>query len=96
MIYPIKVQYLLEYKLLITFSNGEKRVYDAQDDVRHGVFTALQNKVLFSRARIERGTVVWNDELDIAPEALYSESMGIPIATIAHSTGLSEHEIEKL
>ena len=35
----------------------------------------LRNKALFARARIERGTVVWNDELDIAPEALYAESI---------------------
>ena len=74
MIYPTEVQYLHDYELLITFSNGEKRVYDGQEDITQGVFTQLRNKALFARARIERGTVVWNDELDIAPEALYAES----------------------
>ena len=33
MIYPTEVQYLHDYELLITFSNGEKRVYDGQDDI---------------------------------------------------------------
>ena len=75
MIYPTEVQYLHDYELLITFSNGEKRVYDGQDDITQGIFTQLRNKALFARARIERGTVVWNDELDIAPEALYAESV---------------------
>ena len=75
MIYPTEVQYLHDYELLITFSNGEKRVYDGQEDITQGVFTQLRNKALFARARIERGTVVWNDELDIAPEALYAESV---------------------
>ena len=74
MIYPTEVQYLHDYELLITFSNGEKRVYDGQYDITQGIFTQLRNKALFARARIERGTVVWNDELDIAPEALYAES----------------------
>ena len=75
MIYSTEVQYLHDYELLITFSNGEKRVYDGQEDITQGVFTQLRNKALFARARIERGTVVWNDELDIAPEALYAESI---------------------
>ena len=75
MIYQTEVQYLHDYELLITFSNGEKRVYDGQEDITQGVFTQLRNKALFARARIERGTVVWNDELDIAPEALYAESI---------------------
>ena len=75
MIYPTEVPYLHDYELLITFSNGEKRVYDGQEDITQGVFTQLRNKALFARARIERGTVVWNDELDIAPEALYAESI---------------------
>ena len=75
MIYPTEVQYLHDYELLITFSNGEKRVYDGQEDITQGVFTQLRNKALFARARIERGTVVWNEELDIAPEALYAESI---------------------
>ena len=75
MIYPTEVQYLHDYELLITFSNGEKRVYDGQYDITQGIFTQLKNKAFFARARIERGTVVWNDELDIAPEALYAESV---------------------
>ena len=75
MIYPTEVQYLHDYELLITFSNGEKRVYDGQDDITQGIFAQLKNKAFFARARIERGTVVWNDELDIAPEALYAESV---------------------
>ena len=75
MIYPTEVQYLHDYELLITFSNGEKRVYDGEDDITQGIFTQLRNKALFARAHIERGTVVWNDELDIAPEALYAESI---------------------
>ena len=74
MIYPIDARYLHDYELLITFSNGEKRVYDGQEDITQGIFIQLKNKTLFAHARIERGTVVWNDELDIAPEALYAES----------------------
>ena len=75
MIYLTEVQYLHDYELLITFSNGEKRVYDGQDDITQGIFTQLKNKAFFARARIEWGTVVWNDDLDVAPEALYAEGV---------------------
>lgn len=74
MIIPIAVRYLHDYLLLVTFSNGEKKLYDAKDDIYTGVFKKLQNKAFFSQARIERGSVVWNDDIDIAPEALYVES----------------------
>ena len=66
---------LRDYKLLITFSNGEKKIYNAQDDIHQGVLTKLQNKTFFAQAKIARGSVVWNDEIDIAPETLYAESI---------------------
>ena len=75
MIMPVAEKCLRDYKLLITFSNGEKKIYNAQDDIHQGVLTKLQNKTFFAQAKIARGSVVWNDEIDIAPETLYAESI---------------------
>lgn len=75
MIMPVAVKCLRDYKLLITFSNGEKKIYNAQDDIHQGVLTKLQNKTFFAQAKIARGSVVWNDEIDIAPETLHAESI---------------------
>lgn len=75
MIMPVAVKCLGDYKLLITFSNGEKKLYNAQDDIHQGVLTKLQNKSFFAQAKIARGSVVWDDEIDIAPETLYAESI---------------------
>lgn len=75
MIMPVAVKCLRDYKLLITFSNGEKKLYNAQDDIHQGVLTKLQNKSFFAQAKIARGSVVWDDEIDIAPETLYAESI---------------------
>lgn len=75
MIMPVAVKCLCDYKLLITFSNGEKKIYNAQDDIHQGVLTKLQNKTFFAQAKIARGSVVWDDEIDIAPETLYAESI---------------------
>ena len=74
MLVPIAVKTLKDYKLLIEFSNGEKKIYDAKTDISHGIFKSLKDKNLFSLATIARGTVTWNDDLDIAPETLYEES----------------------
>ena len=40
-------------------------------------FNLYKDKNLFAGARIARGTVVWNDDLDIAPETLYQDSKPI-------------------
>ena len=77
MIPPIAVKALNGYKLMIKFSTGEEKIYDASNEISQGVFQALKDKGLFANARIARGTVVFNDDLDIAPETLYKEGQTI-------------------
>ena len=77
MIMPLSVKVADDYKLIIKFSTGEEKIYDAKDDINHGIFQSLRDKNIFSSARIARGTVVWNDDLDIAPETLYQDSKPI-------------------
>ncbi len=72
MIKPIEVKYLYDYKLLITFSTGEEKVYDAKHLLKYKIFEKLKNKDFFSTAKINNGSIAWNDELDIAPEELYT------------------------
>ena len=72
MIKPVKVKYLKDYKLLINFSNGETKVYDASHLLKYEIFEKLKNKDFFATAKIDCGSVVWNNELDIAPEELYT------------------------
>lgn len=65
-----------EYKLHLTFSNGEKRVYDGTQLLGNDdVFSPLENIYLFKQAKTDGCAVVWNDEIDIAPEALYEDSV---------------------
>lgn len=65
----------LDYTLWLEFENNEKRVFDVAPYLEIGVFKRLKDRVLFSRARIEGGTVAWPGEIDIAPETLYECSI---------------------
>lgn len=71
------------YKLLLSFASGEKKVYDALPLLKHPLYAPLNNYSFFLRAKADCGTVVWSDEIDIAPEHLYECS--IPWAEPAKS-----------
>lgn len=66
-----------DYTLLLTFADGEKRVYDARPLLRKPIYEPLNNLAFFLNARADGGTVIWNDEVDIAPEHLYESSVSM-------------------
>jgi hypothetical protein len=63
-----------DYTLRITFNNGETRLFNATPYLAYPAFEDLKATSLFMQARIAYNTVVWNEEIDIAPESLYLES----------------------
>ena len=69
-----EVQPKQDYTLLLTFADGTKKVYDARPLVDKAIYAQLKNITFFLRAKVECGTVVWNDDIDIAPEHLYEYS----------------------
>ena len=75
LIWVNKAEYLGDYRLALSFSNGEERVFDAKDFIaKYPAFRALQDKVLFSQFVLDGWTVSWmKGALDIAPEYLYEE-----------------------
>ena len=71
----IGIKVLDEYKLLLTFSTGERKVYDAAPLLDFPVFQPLRDKTLFNSAALDFDTVTWcNGDIDIAPETLYHDS----------------------
>ena len=59
------------YILFVTFITGEQKLYDCKPLLDKGVFKQLREPKIFNLAHVDAETVVWNDELDIAPEELY-------------------------
>ena len=60
-----------------TFENGEKRVYDARPLLKKPLCAELNQLSFFMKARAAWGTVVWSDDVDIAPEHLYACSVPV-------------------
>lgn len=65
------VQAQEDYTLLITFTGGEKRIYNARPLLEKAIYSPLRNLAFFLGAKADCGTVIWNDDVDIAPEHLY-------------------------
>ena len=63
-----------EYRLELTFTNGEIGVYDCRHLLSFGVFRELADATYFRQVRVEGGTVVWPHEQDICPDTLYLDS----------------------
>jgi hypothetical protein len=70
-----------EYKLRLTFTNGEVRVYDCSHLLDFGVFKELQEVAYFRQVRAVLGTVVWPHEQDICPDTLYEDSRQVKDAS---------------
>ena len=65
--------------MLLTFSTGEKRLYDASALLKYPAFKPLEDANAFKAVSVDHGVVTWLDgELDIAPETLYQQSTAYP------------------
>ena len=64
-----------DFRLLLTFDNGEKRIFDCKPLLNKPVFSAIRNKAQFDRASVRYGTVWWNGDIDLCPDCLYEKSI---------------------
>ena len=64
-----------DYSLVLTFRNGERRLYDAKSLLKLPMYKNLAK--VFMLARTEYGTVIWPGDLDISPDTLYLNSTAI-------------------
>ena len=70
----INVQPVSNYQLILTFANGEKRLFDLNPYLETGIFKELKDVSLFNSVRVSFDTIAWDNEADIDPEILYKES----------------------
>ncbi len=71
-----KVEVISPYTLKLWFEDGCIKTYDMTPLLGLRCFTKLKNEQVFRKARPFGGSVIWDDDTDIAPEELYDN--GIP------------------
>lgn len=61
--------------MLVTFSTGETRLFDASSLLEMPVFAPLRSNEVFSGFAIDHGAVSWaGGDIDLAPETMYKMS----------------------
>ena len=69
-----EVKALDDFMLLVTFSNGEKRVFDVKPYFEFISFKELRNQTLFNNVYVVGLSVGWPNNIDICPDELYYDS----------------------
>ena len=78
-----KIKVVSELCLLVTFSNEEKRIFDAKELLKYPAYEKLKDYEIFKNGYVENGIIVWdNGRIDIAPETVYNNSYILQIIGI--------------
>ena len=71
MLRVVDVDYIKDYKLHVTFSDGSKKNIDLKPYLIGEVFGELLDKEKFVQYGLTRVTIEWANGADLAPEFLY-------------------------
>ena len=66
-----KATYLDNYRIMLTFNNGEKKTVDLKNELNGTAFEPLRQIDYFKDFQIKYNTIEWNNGADYAPEYLY-------------------------
>lgn len=79
--YPkiIRVESAKGKRLVVTFSNGIKKIYDCSPLLNSDTFSPLTNDAFFKSVQVDKHGygVIWSDDLDLSESELWIN--GIPI-----------------
>ena len=71
----ISVKPLDDYKLLLEFDNGEKRIFDVKPYLEFKAFEEVKKESIFKTVRISGLSIEWSNGADICPDELYNNSV---------------------
>ncbi len=73
----VGVEIQTDFCLRVSFANGEKKLFDVKPFLDYPVYRKLREGSYFTRAHVEHGTVVWDEQTDLSPDSLYRLSRPI-------------------
>jgi hypothetical protein len=68
-----------DYTLMLTFANGEVKMFDVKLYLNIGIFRELQDQRYFNSVRPVLGSIQWQNGQDFCPDTLYLESIPAPM-----------------
>lgn len=74
-----EVEALEEYKLRLTFENGEERIFSVKPYMKN-FFSELEDRSYFERVSVENGSIRWPHGQDLAYDMLYYKSDPLSVA----------------
>ncbi len=63
------------FKLLLTFSNGEVKHFDVKPYLGIGIFRELEDLSVFNSVKPCLGSIQWSNGVDLCPDTLYLDSI---------------------
>lgn len=70
----VKVKPDDDFRLILSFANGEVRRFDMKPYLDNGLFIELKDKSVFESVRICFDAIEWSNKLDFDPEVLCENS----------------------
>lgn len=63
-----------DYKILLSFENGEMKIFDVKPYITKGFFKQLQNETYFKTVKPFMNSIQWQNGQDLSPDTLYLDS----------------------
>jgi hypothetical protein len=64
-----------DYRLVLVYDSGEKRVYDFKPNLSHKYYGQLADTRLFKSVSVVDGEIEWATGQDFCPHTLYENSV---------------------
>ena len=68
---------LTDFRLELSFENGEVKIYNFTPNLSHPAYKALSNHKLFTQVSVHEGEIEWVTGQDFCPHTLYLNSKSI-------------------
>lgn len=73
----VKVAPLCDYRVAVTFDNGQQKVFDVKPYIRGNWYGALRDEAYFKSVRVNGFSIEWADGQDICPDELWEDSKAL-------------------
>lgn len=77
------ISYESEYKLILTFEDGSKKIVDLEPYLGGEIFEPLRDIEYFKKVKLDRDTdtIVWENGADMSPDFLYDIGQSVDKST---------------